>query len=491
MPEIKVPQIDGAEVRSIAEERLGERSKTEPWIVGEPLSLLHELQVHKIELDMQNEELRQARSELETALEKYTDLYDFAPVGYVTLDRSGTIRATNLTGSGLIGVERSRLIGRRFVHSLTAVTQSVFFAFLGKVFRSPAKEACEVELLKKGASELFVKIVGVAASSGEECRIALIDISERKRAEKTLRVAKEAGEALRVAQEATEKLRLAKDAAVERRLTKESAEATARTKSQFFANMNHELRTPMTGILGMLQLALEEDLAPVPRKYLERTLGSAYSLLQILNDILDMAKIEAKKIIIEEKPFSLQGCLTEAVDFIITEVQRKGLDFAISVAEEVPDTVVGDHVRLRQVLINLIGNAVKFTKSGKIVVHVTIAKATSDEKLKFTFTVTDTGIGIPDDKKDLLFKAFSQVDTSDSRSYGGTGLGLAISREIVELMGGTIYFESEESVGSTFSFTVPLGEARRKSDTTFNTCNKQTKNILKSANGPMRRPKID
>ena len=148
-------------------------------------------------------------------------------------------------------------------------------------------------------------------------------------------------------------------------------------KNQFLANMSHELRTPMTGILGMLQLALEEDSSPVLREYLETTLSSARSLLRILNDILDMAKFEAGKLIIEEKPFSLKTCIAEAVDIITPEVRRKGLDFVLSVAEEVPDTVVGDHMRLRQVLINLTGNAVKFTDGGKVEVKVTAGRTTS------------------------------------------------------------------------------------------------------------------
>jgi CheY-like chemotaxis protein len=146
-------------------------------------------------------------------------------------------------------------------------------------------------------------------------------------------------------------------------------------------------------------------------------------------------------------------------------VRRKGLDFALSVADEAPETVVGDELRLRQVLLNLIGNAVKFTEGGKVVVRVTAGETISDGRREFTFAVTDTGIGIPNDKKELLFRAFSQVDNSHTRSYGGTGLGLAISREIMELMGGTISFESEEEVGSTFSFTIPLREARLESDT--------------------------
>src|SRR6185369_15481032 len=220
----------------------------------------------------------------------------------------------------------------------------------------------------------------------------------------------------------------------------------------------------MAGILGMLQIALRENLAPAPREYLETALISARSLLRILNDVLEMARIAAGKLNIEEKPFSPRGCITEAVDIITPELRRKGLDLAVSGAEEVPETAVGDHVRLRQVLINLIGNAVKFTEGGKVAVQVSAGRMTPDGKREFTFAVTDSGIGIPDDKKYLLFQIFSQVDASHSRSYGGTGLGLAICREIVELMGGTIGFESQEEVGSTFSFTIPLGEAGIEND---------------------------
>jgi CheY-like chemotaxis protein len=194
---------------------------------------------------------------------------------------------------------------------------------------------------------------------------------------------------------------------------------------------------------------------------------SARSLLRILNDILDMAKFEAGKLIIEKKPFSLLKCIAEAVDIITPEVRRKGLDITISGTEEVPDMVVGDEMRVRQVLINLIGNAVKFTNGGKIEVRVTADGTVSAGIREFTFAVTDTGIGIPDDKKKLLFQAFSQVDASFNRRYGGTGLGLTISKEIVEQMRGTISFVSEEGFGSTFSFTIPLEEAKLERDIKF------------------------
>jgi len=439
--EKRVQLIDGVELRHHAEEQLKAKapeagfSRTD----DETQRLLYELQVHQIELEMQNAELLLARNEVETALDKYTDLYDFAPVGYLTLDCDGSVRAANLTGAGILGTERSRLIGRQFGLFIANDDCLAFTAFLRKVFESRAKDVCEVALLKGGKDPFYVQIEAVAALSGHECRLALIDITARRQAEEALRREKGAAEALR--------------------RKKEAADASARAKSKFLAIMSHELRTPMTGILGMLQLALGEDLAPAPRRYLETTLKSARSLLRILNDILDMTKIAAGKITIKEEPFSIRWCITEAADLVTPEVGCKGLDFALVVAKEIPDIVVGDQGRLRQVLINLIGNAVKFTERGKVAVHATAGQKTSDGKREFTFTVKDTGIGIHHDKKELLFRPFSQIDDSHTRRYGGTGLGLAICREIVELMGGTITCESEEGVGSTFSFTIPMGEA--------------------------------
>ena len=468
----KVLIINNVELHRRAVDWLSKKTGTAPPPKSdqESLRLHHELQVHQVQLEMQNAELRQTRDELESALEKYTDLYDFAPVGYFTLDSKGTITSVNLTGASLVGVERSGLVGRLFRHFVTGETRPDFSSFVEKVFRSPTKEACELVLLKEANTSLSVQVEGMASTSGKECRIALIDITQRIQAEEELRRAKEtaeevdrlateAAEAQRRAEETSEALRLEKEAAEILRLEKEAAEATALAKSQFLVNMSHELRTPMTGILGMLQLTLEDDLTPMQRDYLETTLSSARSLLRILNDILDMAKFEAGKLTIEDQPFSLKACINEAVDIITPEVRRKGLDFTIAVAEKVADIMVGDQVRLRQVLTNLIGNAVKFTEEGKVVVRVTAGGATSDGKREFTFTVTDTGIGIPDEKKALLFRSFSQVDPSLSRKYGGTGLGLAISKDIVELMGGTISVVSKESVGSAFSFTIPLAEA--------------------------------
>ncbi|WP_026840597.1 MASE3 domain-containing protein [Citrifermentans bremense] len=237
---------------------------------------------------------------------------------------------------------------------------------------------------------------------------------------------------------------------------KQAAEAASRTKSQFLANMSHELRTPMTGVLGMLDLALQSPSDLERSDYIRTAYRSGRSLLQILNDILDLSKVEAGKYSLDLKPFSLKSCVAEAVDIAAPEAKRKGLELELDLAQDLPAHVAGDQVRLRQVLTNLVGNAVKFTERGRVTVQVEVAEKTPEGELLLRFRVSDTGIGIPQDKRHLLFQAFSQIDDSNTRNYGGTGLGLAISKEIVQRMGGEIGFESGEGVGSTFTFTARL-----------------------------------
>jgi PAS domain S-box-containing protein len=240
---------------------------------------------------------------------------------------------------------------------------------------------------------------------------------------------------------------------------KEVAETAARTKSQFLANMSHELRTPMTGVLGMLDLALAGGLDAEQRGYLETAQSSARALVRILNDILDLTKLEMGKLALEEKPFAVRSCLENTYNLLLPVVRNKGLELNYALSEDVPETLVGDQTRLNQVLINLVGNAVKFTEKGSVGIHVAAGAPQPDGRREVVFTVTDTGIGIPRDKEELLFSRFSQVDESHSRSYGGAGLGLAISKEIVERMGGSISFTSSEGEGSTFCCRIPLTEA--------------------------------
>jgi PAS domain S-box-containing protein len=240
---------------------------------------------------------------------------------------------------------------------------------------------------------------------------------------------------------------------------KETAEAATRVKGQFLANMSHELRTPMAGVLGMLDLALLGELSTEQRGYLETVKKSAHALLRILNDILDFSRIEAGTLSFVREPFLLHELVRGAVDQFDHEARRKGLDLVLEIAQSTPELMEGDEGRVRQILLNLIGNAVKFTEWGRVTVRVEAGDSAADGRRQVTFTVADTGIGIPEDMRQSLFRPFSQADASHSRRFGGTGLGLAISKEVVERMEGAISFTSEPEVGSTFVVTLPLREA--------------------------------
>ncbi len=589
-----LPQVP--ELRRKAEEslRAGKARPAEAVTEADARALLHELQVHQVELEMQNEELLRAQAAAEEESEKYYDLFDFAPVGYFLWDHDARILEVNLAGAALLGLDRNAAIQKRFRQFVAPENRPAFADFCRRVLTTGAMQTCEVKL-QSHAQPVYVLVEGIAAQDrrrqGSLCRAAVVDITQQKCADELaaanralqaeIAARKQAEEALRDS-ERRERQRAAelavlldavptpvfiahdpdcshitgnrmaddllrnpsgaeasltapddirprhfkavkdgrelrndelpaqraargvsvqdfefslvfadgtirhvmgygtplrdekgqprgavhvlvditerKRAEAELKAAKEAAEAANVAKSQFLANISHELRTPMNAILGMIDVALPKAADPTVQDCLQTAKESADLLLTLLNDLLDSARIESGKLELESSPFSLRRMLEQITRVLSMRASENGLCFYCRMPEGMPDVMMGDRTRLQQVLLNLAGNAIKFTERGEV--EISVRAISQDSEACLEFAVRDSGIGIPPSGQERLFQPFAQADASMARRFGGTGLGLSICKSLVELMGGRIWVESQVGKGSTFYFTVRLPLAK-------------------------------
>jgi two-component system CheB/CheR fusion protein len=418
-------------LRARAESRLkkGSRSETKDrGTAAETQRLIHELQVHQIELEMQNAELRKARAESEAGLKRYSDLYDFAPVGYLTLDSDGAIQKANLTAARLLGVERSRLVGARFGVFVALECRPTFNALLEQVIRSQAKQACDVAICCEDGAPRWAHIEAVASDDGHFA-LVFSDVTERKRIEK-------------IQQESEERLREAGEA----------LRQVDRNKNQFLAVLSHELRNPLAPITNSLYIL---DHAPAGSEQAHRAqvvIGRQVGqLARLVDDLLDVTRISRDKLTLQRKRLDLNQLVRQTLADHRTQFAKNEVRVEHFPASQ-PVFVDGDQNRLAQVVGNLLQNAAKFTgPGGRMRVSVAADEATRGAVVR----VVDTGIGMTPEMLARLFQPFAQADATLDRSKGGLGLGLALAKGLVELHGGTITAHSA-GVGQGAEFVVRL-----------------------------------
>jgi PAS domain S-box-containing protein len=360
--------------------------------------------------------------------QRWTDLVANASDVILTWDLQGRLTSLNKTGQCILGLSEEQAL-QRTIKDIVAAESAAAVASLAPGSPHTPSDRIEVEVVGTSGQRFALELSVQAMYEHREhvgYQAIARDMTQHKRVERFLRDARDA------------------------------AEDANRAKSEFLANMSHEIRTPMNGVIGMTQLALMTELTPTQRDYLETVSRSAESLLGILNSILDFSKIESRKLEMESVPFELRDLAAETLKPLVLAAEAKGLELVFDIAPDVPDAIVGDPLRLRQVITNLVGNAIKFTDQGHVLLEI------REDRLAPTgtmlhFSVSDTGVGIPAEKQPLIFEPFSQADGSTTRRYGGTGLGLAISSSLVTLMGGRMWLDSEPGVGSTFHFLAAFG----------------------------------
>ena len=398
--------------------------------------LLHELQVHQVELEMQNEELRESHIALDIVRTRYFDLYDLAPIGYLTLNAHGTIQQANLTVANLLGMDRGSLIKQPLSKLILKSDQDIYYLSHKKLMESGDPQSFDLQIVKSDFTTFWANLVITLANSinsdadsdldnKQELRVVLSDIAARKQAEHAFQEAKLIADKANLA------------------------------KSEFLSSMSHELRTPLNAILGFAQLI--ECAAPPPtitqQKNVEQILKAGWYLLEMINEILDLAVIESGKVVLHIESLSLAEVLNDAEAMLKHQAQQRGINMLFPQAADVY-CVKADRVRMKQVIVNLLSNAIKYNKPGGSV-NVSYIK---NNNQRIRICVQDTGEGLTAENMAQLFQPFNRLGKESSKQEG-TGIGLVVSKRIVELMGGTIGMESTVGKGSVFWVEFDLTDA--------------------------------